>query len=202
MKKLILTACVALAGMFSLNAQKLSYRAEVGANVTAKYLTGGTVPGKHLPNFGVRAGLGAEYMFSSNMYLASGLNYRMGGLESTFDTPQGKIKSALREHNLSLPINVGGRFAVNNAFAVVLEGGPFLSYTFSSKRKTGSRGAMNEVNRKPFELGVGLSVVTEFQKCYFLRLGADFGLTDVQKERKGSLRKMTDEIYLTFGVRF
>ncbi len=203
MKKLILAACVALAGTFGLNAQKLSYRAEVGANMTAKYLTGGEVPGKHKPNFGLRTGLGLEYKLSPQMYLASGLNYRMGGLNSKFETPKGVLKVERKEHNFSLPINFGGRFQLSNSFAVSLEGGPFLAYTFSSKVKKGDAKAMNVLkDRKPFEFGLGLSVAAEFQKRYYLRLGTDFGLTDTQKHRVGKLRKMTDEVYLTFGLRF
>ncbi len=203
MKKLILMACVALAGTFGLNAQKLSYRAEVGANMTAKYLTGGKVPGKHSPNFGLRAGLGLEYKLSPNMYLASGLNYRMAGLRSKFDTPKGLFKVEKREHNLSLPINLGGRFQVSDSFAVALEGGPFLAYTFSSKKVVnGAKPESILKGRKPFEVGLGLSVSAEFQQRYFLRLGTDFGLTPIEKQPLGKLRKRTDEVYLTFGLRF
>ncbi len=203
MKKLILSACVALAGTFCLNAQKISYRAEIGANATAKYVTGGTAPGVHKPNYSMRAGLGVEYMLSPSMYLASGLNYRMGGLNSEYKLPQGKIKVKTREHNLSLPINFGLRFRVSQDFALSIEGGPFVAYTFSSQKKKGSAKFEDVLkHRDQFEWGAGLSVATEYMNRYTLRLGTDFGLTDTQKKRVGSLRKMTNEIYLTLGLRF
>ncbi len=199
MKKLFLSACVALAATFGLSAQNLSYRAEIGGNITGKYLRGGEVPGKHSPQFGLRAGVGVEYALAPSMYLASGLNYRMGGIKSDFT----KYKVESREHNLSVPINIGARFALSRAFALSIEGGPFLTYTLSAKRQT----PMGEVNlldksQKAFEVGAGISLAGELMNKYYLRLGTDWGLTDTYKNNKTPLKKMSNEVYLSLGIRF
>lgn len=196
-------ACVALAGMFSLNAQNLSYRVEAGANLSGKYVTGGTVPGDHSLKFGFRGGVGLEYALSQKLYLASGLNYRLGGIDSKVSSPRGTMTVKRRERNINLPVNVGSRFQLAKDFALSVEGGPYLAYTFRSEQEVvGVKTSDILDHRKPFELGVGLSVATEFLNRYYLRLGSEFGLTDTQKNRVGSLRKMTGEFYLTAGFRF
>ncbi len=204
MKKLILSACVALAGAFCLNAQNLSYRVEVGGNIAGKYVLKGKSPDyKYAPVYGARVGLALEYALSPNMYLASGLNYRMAGLKTTVPQMGKRPKMTItdRDHNLSLPINFGGRFQVARDFALSLEGGPFVAWTFSAKRDMGVK-AFDNKDRKRLEFGAGIALAAEYQNRYFLRIGTDYGLTNIKEDTRTKLETGSNEVYLTFGVRF
>ncbi len=191
MKKLFLTACVAVLGAFSLNAQGLAFRAEVGGNVATKTISGdnGSLEFKNV--MGLRLGGAAEYSLSENMYLSGGLNYVMGGAKSGENT--------LRDHNLTIPVNFGGRFAVSNAFAVSVEAGPYASFRLSAKNEDlDVKDAF-----KTFEAGLGISVAGEFQNRYYLRLGTDYGLTNITKDKQLADATMkSNQFYLTVGLRF
>ncbi len=189
MKKLFLTACVAVLGAFSLNAQGLAYRAEIGGNVATKTISGdkGSLEFKNV--MGLRLGAAAEYSLSENMYLSGGLNYVMGGA---------KGDNTLRDHNLTIPVNFGGRFAVSNTFAVSVEAGPYASFLLAAK--AGDLDIKDQ--RKTFEAGLGISVAGEFQNRYYVRLGSDFGLTNIAKNTVGDLKYKSNQFYLSVGLRF
>ncbi len=61
MKKLFLTACVAVLGAFSLNAQGLAFRAEVGGNVATKTISGTEITPELKNVIGLRLGAAALF---------------------------------------------------------------------------------------------------------------------------------------------
>ncbi len=223
MKKLFLTACMAVLGAFSLNAQGLAFRAEVGGNFTNLSIK--NIEKKYDMRAGLRAGLGVEYAFSPMMYASTGLNYRMSGAKNEIvkSESRGSLTSIMtntskvRFHNLSLPINLGLRVSLSNVLAVSVEAGPYLSYALSGKgfreMKVELQGAVNTVTKedftddlfkgdaplKRFEAGVGASVAAEYSN-YYLRLGTTWGLTNISK--KDSDATKNNEFYLSVGLRF
>ncbi len=212
MKKLFLTACVALVSAFSLNAQGLTVRAEVGGNFTN---IDSKIKSQELKTdmlMGLRAGLGVEFKFAPIVYAATGLNYRMGGNKDSFEIAKGLLGKEdqttmkVRSHTLSLPINLGLRIPLG-VVSVSLEGGPYLAYTLSSKGSV--EGASKEVleglneffgadkdtsfdllkkHQKQFEVGIGGSIAAEYQN-YYLRLGTTWGLTNMAKEPENAIQK-------------
>ncbi len=227
MKKLFLTACIAVATAFSANAQKVTVRAEVGGNITN---VDSKIKDHKLSSdvlVGVRAGAGVEFNFAEMIYAATGLNYHMGGSERSIDLGKGflnKDKSATlknRTHTLSIPINLGVRVPLGD-FAVSAEVGPYVAYTLSTKGSVEGLGEdiFNKLTdgkdidlkdlRNQFEAGVGASVAGEY-KSFYLRLGTTWGLTNMAKVPEDAVQKALNinvddlknhEFYLTFGIRF
>ncbi len=235
MKKLFLTACIAVATAFNVNAQGISVRAEVGGNFTN---IDSKIKEKKFDSdmlMGLRAGVGVEFKFAPMIYAATGLNYRMGGNEHSFDVLTGALKKnqekttfQVRNHTLSLPINLGLRVSFGD-FGVSAEAGPYIAYTLSSKGSIEGAGkeALNSLKtllgadvdtsidllkdrRKQFEAGIGGSIAGEY-KNFYLRLGTTWGLTNMAKDPENAIQKMmtldaddvkNHEFYLTFGVRF
>ncbi len=220
MKKLFLAACVAVVSAFSLNAQGLAIRAEVGGNFTN---IDQKVADKKLDLdmlAGLRAGVGVEYQFAPMIYAATGLNYHMGGSKLTKKVAEkfiiGADSGKIRNHTLSLPVNLGLR-AKFGAFGVSADAGPYLSYMLSSKTigeipneikdGMGKMGlkledpTIDNLNDfyKSFEVGVGVSVAAEYLN-YYLRLGTNWGLSDISKIDHTTIKN--NEFYLALGIRF
>ncbi len=231
MKKLFLVVCATLVGAFSLNAQKLGFRAEVGGNLTNMTQEFKEKDLDLSMLAGVRAGIGLEFQFSPMVYAATGLNYHMGGTKLTTDALQDLFKTEgaesakIRTHVLSLPVNLGFRFAVvPEKFSVSAEIGPYVSYGISSKTiyelPEGFKEGLDNFGEifdssfsvedpsidnykaeffKRFEAGVGASVAAEYLN-YYLRLGTTWGLTSVSDFE--NLDTKNNEFYLTVGLRF
>ncbi len=200
MKKLFLTACVAVLGAFSLNAQGLAFRAEVGGNVATKTVSSDIASLEFKNVMGLRLGAAAEYALSPNMYLSGGLNYVMGGAK--VKNPITKNIDTTRDHSLTVPVNFGGRFAVSDAFAVSVEAGPYASFLLAAKTTAEGVGKDVKDDYKSFEAGLGISVAGEFQNRYYLRLGSDFGLTNIAKNTVGDEKYKSNQFYLSLGIRF
>ncbi len=231
MKKFFLAACVAVVSAFSMNAQGIHFRAEVGGNFTN--IDSKIKDKKFDTNMlaGLRAGLGVELKFAPMVYAATGLNYRMGGSKNSLEILGKVIKEdvfEVRNHSISLPINLGLR-AKFGAFGVSAEAGPYLAYTLSStqtnnitKELQDSYAFLKDLEdktdlleyRNRFEAGVGASIAAEYSNFY-LRLGTTWGLTNMMKDNKDDISKalnglfktMPDnlknhEFYLNLGIRF
>ncbi len=234
MKKLFLAVCATVIGAFSLNAQKIAFRAEVGGNVTN---VSSKLDSKKFDTdmlMGLRAGAAVEFKFAPMVYAATGLNYRMGGSKATEDLSKellkSKVTTTVRDHSLSLPVNLGLRVGLGS-LSVSAEAGPYFAYTLSSKSISEITGELKGVTEKMkqtetidllkdnelrnrFEVGVGVSVAAEY-KSFYLRLGTTWGLTNMMKENKNDVSKVANELlegmpdtlknhefYLALGIRF
>ncbi len=236
MKKIILTVMLAVASLGSLAAQSIFHpRVEVGGNFTniQQKIDDKKVDLDML--FGGRAGLGFEVDLAKGLYLASGVNYRMGGAKGNSLTTSDFFKKIAgdefkqeerRNHNVTLPLNLGIRAEVG-ALGFSVEGGAYVAYTFKQTTTSKFNELFNEIKAQmsdkkftdKLEAGLGLSAAIHYDMMY-LRLGTDFGLTNVSSLKKlntDELKKFGDkvgtkiediftekntEFYLCFGLRF
>ncbi len=194
MKKLFLTACVAVLGAFSLNAQGFAFRAEVGGNLATRKISTNQASMQPNSRMGLRFGFAGEYAFSKTAFLSGGLNYTMGG------TKIGKDNG--KDHYLTIPVNIGARFQVADNFALSIEGGPYAAVLLAANATINGVTADVMDFRKKVEVGLGISVAGEFQNRYYIRLGSDYGLTTTSKETIDDTTIKSRQAYLTLGLRF
>ncbi len=218
-----MTLALALMATIATNAQVFG-RLEVGGNFSniTKKINDKSFDMDML--FGGRAGLGLEVFLAPNFYLGTALNYRMGGanekenkfIENIKGLIQEKGDLKVRKHSVTLPVNIGLRAEIVPAVAISVEGGPYVAYTFKTQSTLGVQEELQKLLAEPkftdnLEVGVGLSVAASYQNFY-LRLGTDYGLTNVSKFRNQELSKTfkdlvdvvenNTEFYLTAGIRF
>ncbi len=134
----------------------------------------------------------------------------------------------LKNHILSIPLNYGVRLPFEfEDLAICVEGGPYLSYTLSSELEVvNEKGQMDldedmkldfkVVNSEKLakinlykrngtealnrlEAGLGLSVLLEFKELY-LRAGANFGLTNMYKDKVNTWKNR--DYYINVGIHF
>lgn len=197
MKKTILAATAALIATASLTAQTtIKPRAEIGLNL-------GNLEAKHseLVDFGIVSGLrlgaslevGLSQSALSEVYLAPGLYYKQhGSMASKLGS-----ENRLSMQSLALPVNLGLRASLGNDLGVSLEFGPYFSYMLSSRYL----GQSKDEDLKRFDAGINGSVALEYQR-YFLRLGAEYGLTDLNKPKIEDNYLRNLGIFTTVGMRF
>lgn len=223
MKKFIL-ATVALASSFAVaQAQQITPRVEAGLNVSNLFEKNGdyTYDTKALPGF--RIGVAAEFALpvnlglpSSYLYVTPGLNFNMQGNKYT-EADYDQTKVTTRLNYLSLPVNLGARFGFQKNMAVSLEVGPTFSYAIFGRdyhdHLDGEKESSNllktqEYYTKPiskrFDVGLGASAAVEFCKAY-LRVGYDFGFTNVANKQEGEEVRMQQKnrsFFVGLGYRF
>ncbi|MDY3090594.1 MAG: porin family protein [Porphyromonas sp.] len=196
MKRIVLAAIAALATSAGLAAQtSIKPRVEIGLNL------GKLEPKESNLDFniaaGLRAGVALEFALSqsalSEIYLAPGLTYKNHGAKVTKYGEDNRLSM----NSLSLPVNLGLRASLGNDLGVSLEFGPYFSYLLSSSYL----GASKNEDLKRFDAGINGSVALEYQR-YFIRLGAEYGFTDLNKPtiEDNSLRNMG--IFTTIGMTF
>lgn len=196
MKKVFLTACAVAFAAISLDAQTtIKPRVELGLNLGSFDVKIPDYDYKLAAGFRVSgaAEISLSESLSTNIYLAPGLTYKNHG------TYQETLLSSNRisMHSLSVPVNLGLRANLGNAWGVSFELGPYFSYLLSSKYKESS----NTDLFKRFDAGLNASAALEYDRYYF-RLGAEYGLTDLRKEKIGDDYVRNMGIFTTVGVRF
>ncbi len=222
MKKFLLAVCIAAVSAVGLNAQGIHLRAEVGGNFTNvdQKIKDKSIDPSSLTGF--RAGVGVELGFMPFVYTATGLNYKMGGSERSFNNIEAFLKQSgeveTRNHSLSVPLNLGLRVpVVPGLFSVSVEGGVYVAYMLSAESSSVSNiskevsGVWKEFkessttdllkgdNLKRFEAGLGASVAAHYKSLY-LRLGTTYGLTEMSKISEESVKN--HEFYICLGLRF
>ena len=219
MKKLLLLGA-AVAGLATAQAQiSVHPRAEVGVNVSnlsAKVDNKSLDGAKSLA--GLRIGGAAEIALPANigsmatLYVAPGLLYRQLGAQEKDN--KSSVENKVRINALTVPVNLGLRVGLNDLFAVSLEAGPNFSYALSAKEiekqneKTTERDLLKKNEEiedsqkapfKTFEVGMGVSAALEYNK-FFVRVGADFGLNNLNNREKNSAK--TSDFHIGVGYRF
>lgn len=196
MKKVFLAACVAALATWGAEAQTtIKPRVELGLNF-------GRVDVKHTElEFNIASGLrlsaAAEIMLSESLstdvFLAPGISYKNhGAVVKTWNT-----NDRLSMNSLSLPVNLGLRAKLGNGLGVSFEFGPYFSYLLSANYQTQSQ--LDEYKR--FDAGINASAALEYDR-YFVRLGAEYGLTDLNKEKIENNYFRNMGVFTTVGLRF
>ncbi len=130
-------------------------------------------------SIGYQLGAIADYNFSENFYLGSGLNLQNKGVKDALD---GLIDGYLAGTYLTLPIHVGYRFNLSDASYLHVQAGPQLACGLFGSEIEWEEGETSDyfdegwANR--FELGVGAKVGVEFKKKWQINLGVNYGVTE------------------------
>ena len=201
MKKIKLSFLIValLAVTTAVNAQ-MSYGVKAGLNLSNMYGKGihddNAKPGFHV-------GLTADYDFSYNVGLQTGLEFNTKG----YKVKGGGLEYTQNSMYLQLPVHLAYKVDVTPGTTVALHAGPYLAYGVGgevslkagdwegSSTKVFGDGA-SQLKRFDFGLGIGVDfVLTQF----VVGLGWDMGLTDLSNV--GSARK-NQNAYLSLGYKF
>lgn len=191
---------VALLAVTSVANAQLYFGVRGGLNLSNMYgkeVTGNNVkPGFHV-------GLTADYDFSYNVGLQTGLMFNTKGL---------KVKESGAEYSenlmyLQLPVHLAYKIDVTPGTKVVLHGGPYLAYGVGGKRSFKAGGTSLDLpskvfgsgitELKEFDFGAGIGVDFEFNQLV-VGLGWDMGLINLANV---GTRK-TQNAYLSLGYKF
>lgn len=211
MKKTVLTALACLAAIAGVSAQTtIKPRVEAGLN----FGNISTSPSTDMYKIalGLRAGAAVEIGLSESpltqVYLAPGLTYKnhgtkiqnpVGSLGNILGIDLGSLGQDVRlsMHSLAVPVNLGLRANLANDLGLSLEFGPYFSYLLSAK--SGDTTITDAYKR--FDAGINGSVALEYQR-YFLRLGAEYGLTNLSKSSVDALKERNVGFFTTVGMSF
>lgn len=170
-------------------------------------------------NFGVTV----DYSLAQNYYLLSGLELTMKGAKAKYVSPitaneklNGPPFSAEIKDDpiyLQMPIHLGYKLTVTDAFKILFHAGPYVAYGIGGKVKMDRAnnleveggfsdfdGYLSEKDKfKKFDFGIGLGIGMEFNKIA-LGIGYDFGLANIADNSNSKLRNMN--AYFTVGYKF
>lgn len=123
--------------------------------------------------FGYGLGWVAEYNFSSNLFLQSGI-----GLENIAHKEEA-IDGTINAYYAQLPIHIGYRFGLGDTSSLFVQAGPTLGVgLFGSDIEWYEGGTSNYFDMaKRFDLGVGGRVGVEFSN-FQISAGANYGVLD------------------------
>lgn len=152
--------------------------------------------------FGFNVGILADYEFSYNSAIQSGLFLTTKGYKLDDDEDEIKVNSMY----LQLPVHYAYKLDVTPGTRIVLHGGPYLAYGIGGKITDGEEADTfgDDGIFKRFDAGLGIGVGAEFGPI-LLDLGWDFGLADIYNDdffegETGSVKNMN--AYLSVGYRF
>lgn len=139
-------------------------------------------------SFGYGLGWIAEYNFSPNFYVQSGL-----GLENISHKEEG-VDGTLNAFYLQLPIHAGYRFSLGETSALFVQAGPTLGYgLFGSDIEFSDGDKINYFDGlKRFDFALGGRIGVELKK-FQISVGGNYGVLDVLKES-------FDESYHNYNV--
>lgn len=209
MRKLKLSLVVVMLSMVSLvSAQYSSFSVKGGLNMSNFY--GDKISDKSMKT-GFNIGVGAEFEFSPNMAIQSGLFFTSKGAKYTTDIANTEVN--LNANFLQLPIHFAYKMDVMPGTKVLIHAGPYVAYGVGGK-VTGTF-AGNEIfnfdtfdedsnikGLKSFDAGLGLGIGAEFGKI-LIDLGWDMGLVNLSKA-DGNLGEniKTQNAYISLGYKF
>lgn len=165
----------------SISNAKDAFDAEDGTDISSK--------------IGFNAGLKADYFFTNNVYLGTGLMFNQKGIKGDYsdpDDPEYKYSEKVTLNYLEIPLHIGYRHPVSNNVAIFGEVGPYFAYAVSGKVKYDPSDPDDETNLfkikddagdkiyKRFDAGIGIHAGVEFNK-FQIKVGYDFGLTNLNK---------------------
>ena len=185
MKKFFAVAILALATL-SMNAQdfkKFRFGPAAGMNISKI--------GAASSKIGFNIGARAEYNFSDNFYLGSGLLFTQKGFKETAEAQGYKATVKANPFYIEIPINAGYRYNFSEKFSLFGEVGPYIGIGIAGKYKetletptdTQSASVNFFPGGKRFDFGIGFAAGCEFSK-FQVRVGYELGLTKVLGDGK------------------
>lgn len=239
MKSIIKTCLVAVALMIGTSAYaQLPVQFGVNAGMNLSNL-GGDDADDSDAKIGFQVGFTVEYNITPELFLQSGLSFTTKGAKDETKLSHdevdaiyyylegehlpsgieasGKVKETVNAMYLQLPIRIGYRIPVTDAFKVNINAGPYLAYGIGGKIKDEAtitlRAAGETVSStddekydsfddgrlKRFDFGLGFGVGAEFGKIG-VNLGYELGLTNISDAPSGDLKNRN--AFLTVGYKF
>ena len=136
MKKIKLSLVIALLGMVSLvGAQNTSFSIKGGLNMSNFY--GDELSDKSMKT-GFHVGVGADFEFTPNMAIQTGLLFSSKGAKYTTDFLDSELD--VTANFIQLPLHFAYKIDVMPGTRVVLHAGPYIAYGVSGKAKGGILG--------------------------------------------------------------
>lgn len=199
--------------VFHLNAQKIALGVKGGLNLSSfggSYVKGLDTKSKLGYNFGITA----DYSFSENFYVTSGLEYSYKGDKASFQImfDEGNSYNQDMKYNagyLQIPIHIGYKEAVSSAVNISIYAGPYIAYGIEGKIKYLTVSEEEETVTNPnffgrlarrFDSGMGAGVGMEIKTHYMLQLGYDLGLLNICKINGLSIKNRN--FYISAGYKF
>ena len=148
---------------------------------------------------GFHVGVGADFGFTPNVYLQTGLLYSAKGAK--FNEVEG-MNLTLDANYLELPVHIAYKLDVTPGTKIVFHAGPYAAYGIGGKMKVGSLKTNTfdkDTGFKPFDFGAGLGVGAEFGMI-LVDLGWEMGLINISRASSGSVK--TQNAYLSLGFKF
>ena len=142
---------------------------------------------------GMVVGATMDYGFSDNIYLLTGLDFKMKGTTHLKMASSKKAKYAFSY--LELPIHVGYKFDIASETSITVHAGPYLACALSGKRKVDgvsqnlyNKNVQNTVGFKMarFDFGLGVGANVDWRNFCF-GFNFDGGFVNLIKDVKTSI---------------
>jgi len=200
MKKRISTLVLAMAALVvctgSLKAQDKFVTLGVKAGANLSSFSGDINKTSYV--FKYQFGVTADFAFTENFYVITGLDLQTKGTKSK---PKNSANIKFNPMYLQMPIHAAYKFDIAPGTRLVAEAGPYLAYGISGKMKGGGEkeNIFGDNRFKRFDFGLGAGVGVELNK-FVIKGGYDFGLIDICKI--DGVKARNHNAYLTVGYHF
>lgn len=146
---------------------------------------------------GFNAGLTADYAFTPNWYLQTGLEFTMKGYKQT----KGGLDTSTNPMYIQLPIHGAYKLPITESTKLVFHAGPYVALGVGGKVENAGVKAdfFSKYYAKRFDAGLGGGVGVEFG-AVSVNLGCDFGLVNISQLDNYSTKNQN--AYLSLGYRF
>ncbi|MCE5205859.1 MAG: PorT family protein [Porphyromonadaceae bacterium] len=205
MEKLRLTVVVTMLAIVTAVSAQVNLGIKGGINMSNYY---GDELSEKNAKIGFHIGLSADYEFTPNSALQTGLFFTTKGLKTQDADWNAEYSENLMY--LQLPVHYAYKMDVTPGTRIVFHGGPYAAYGVGGSRNA-SVGNINAewdvdnifgdgtVQYKPFDAGLGLGVGAEFGPI-LVDLGWDMGLVNISRTSNGDIKNQN--AYLSLGYKF
>ena len=207
MKKLLLTAAVAVFGLTSINAQEITFGAKAGVNFST---IGGDETGDVESKTGFHIGAVAEIMISDKFSVQPELLYSAQGSKEVYTEDFGgidvKVEDKAKLDYINLPIMA--KYYVTDGLSI--EAGPQIGFLISSKLESeytlDGETESNEIDIKEFtsglDLGLGIGLGYKVDSGLNFSARYNLGLSNVNDFSGSDLKNQNNVFQLSVGYMF
>ncbi len=201
MKKMKIMLVVAMLAMVTAASAQLSLGIKGGVNMSNFYAD--DLTDKNV-KVGYNVGVAADYDFTYNMAIQTGLFFTTKGAKVVHDFPIiGEIDGTINSFNLQLPVHYAYKIDVSPGSRFVIHAGPYVAYGVGGKVKLNKNELLDTFGDngllKRFDAGVGFGVGAELDR-FIVDVGWDMGLVNVADWSNGELKNQS--AYLSVGYKF
>ncbi|MCD8178578.1 MAG: PorT family protein [Tannerellaceae bacterium] len=169
---------------------------------------------------GVHAGMFAEYVMPTNLFIQTGLELTLKGAKYSYSDRYEDVKVTANPVYLQVPIHVGCQLMLADNMNVNVHVGPYLAYGIAGKWKTSYDddddddygydyddddesmkffGSEEDGGCKAFDFGLGFGIDLDIS-LFRLGLGYDAGLVNIGRDGDYPMRNRN--FYITLGYKF